>query len=130
MGSAVSSATAHYEDTARYGLTCWWEDGYRRCAKRCLEGCRRRPKCRRSRPVQSPRWQDDAQLLEIHVSIPEWVTGLGGLSILGCFVALVLHAIKRHRNLHISAQLARRADTLEGEAAELRAEALRRKYDV
>jgi hypothetical protein len=94
VGTTVSPVTAYDGGNARYGPVCWWEDGYRRCTTRCLEGCRR-PKYRRPRPLRSPHWQQEPQPLEIHLSIPEWIGSFQGLGIIGCLVALLLHALKR-----------------------------------
>jgi hypothetical protein len=59
---------------------------------------------------------------------PELIGAL--LSIVGVLTSLALRAIKRHHDLRISTELTCRADELERQAADLRAEAFRRRLGI
>jgi hypothetical protein len=139
LNPTTAAGHAQHYEVASCARQCEPERNYDRCMSRCLDRQRRsRPRIAHSylpedyyppqrwRPSRG--WRLYERLFEALVRFPpEVVTGLlGG----GALVIRAINSARRRRDLRVSEELSLRANALEREAADLRAEAFRRRHDI
>jgi hypothetical protein len=117
---------------------CEWKRSYDRCMSQCLDRSRSHP------PYAEPYLPYDYQaqhrphasssrlgnhLLDLFLRFPsEMTSGLLGAIVL--IIRGIIRTARRSHNLHVSEELHLRANALEHEAADLRAEARRREREM